>query len=123
MEQKEYIDRVAFRRKLIDEKGVYPACVSRALYEMPAEDVVEVVRCRDCVKWTVYENTEGAGYCHNRNFCFRYDSTAEREFTPITMPDDYCSYGERKGQARNTVATARGASTVIYSIVPVTEKR
>ena len=43
MEKKEYIDREAFKRKLIDEKCVYPAGVDHALYEMPAADVAPVV--------------------------------------------------------------------------------
>lgn len=61
-----------------------------------AVDFVEVVRCKDCKKWEHYENTSGAGYCHNKKYCFTYDTMLDREFTPITMPDDFCSYGERK---------------------------
>ena len=39
-----YIDADAFKRKLIDEKGVFPAIVARTLEQMPTTDVVEVVR-------------------------------------------------------------------------------
>lgn len=35
-----YIDAEAFKRKLLDEKGFFPAIVSRALVEMPTADVV-----------------------------------------------------------------------------------
>lgn len=38
----EYIEREAFKRKLVDEKNFFPAIVARALDEMPAADVVEV---------------------------------------------------------------------------------
>ena len=61
-------------------------------------DFVEVVRCKDCKKWEHYENTSGAGYCHNKKYCFTYGTMLDREFTPITNPYDYCSYGERKEQ-------------------------
>ena len=37
-----YIDREAFKRKLVNEKSFYPAIVARALEEMPIADVVEV---------------------------------------------------------------------------------
>ena len=62
----------------------------------PTADVVEYVRCKDCKKWEHYENTSGAGYCHNKKFCFTYNAKFDNEFTPVTMPDDYCSYGERR---------------------------
>jgi hypothetical protein len=39
-----YIDREAFKRKLVNEKSFYPAIVARALEEMPASDVVEVTK-------------------------------------------------------------------------------
>lgn len=46
-----------------------------------AANVVEVVRCRDCLSWIRYSNrTNGECFCHNR----------------MTYGDDFCSYGERK---------------------------
>lgn len=44
-----------------------------------------IIRCKDCTKWERYNNTAGAGYCHYR-----------KRFTTVTMPNDFCSYGERK---------------------------
>ena len=70
----------------------------RIVRTAPTADVVEVVRCKDCKKWEQYENTSGAGYCHNKNYCFTYDAMLDREFTPITMPEDFCSYGERRSE-------------------------
>ena len=34
-----YIDAEAFKRKLIDEKGFFPAIVARALEEMPGANI------------------------------------------------------------------------------------
>ena len=64
MEQKEYIDRVAFKRKLIDEKAVYPACVARALDEMPVEDVAPVVH-GEWKKRTTYPIGYDCSECNN----------------------------------------------------------
>lgn len=53
--------------------------VSNALYEAPAADVVEVVRCKDCKYFRL-----GFDVCRHDlalNCCNR---------------DDFCSYGERK---------------------------
>lgn len=79
MAEKEYIEREAFKRKLIDEKSFFPAIVASALKEMPAADVVEVVRCRDCK----HRNPYGSK-------CLRDNLWHD--------PDGYCSYGERREQ-------------------------
>lgn len=58
--------------------------------EMPAADVAEVVRCRDCeyVRPTINVHTgEQAGI-----WCALHDIIN-------VSPDDYCSRGERKGDA------------------------
>lgn len=83
-----------FEKTKEDKRMIY---IERSIIDAtPTADVVEVVRCKDCKKWEHYENTSGAGYCHNKKYCFTYGTMLDREFTPITMPDDYCSYGERK---------------------------
>ena len=71
-----YIDREAFKRNLIDEKGFYPAIVARALEEMPAADVAEVVRCKDCTEWDEKEGECSHWYGFREN--------------------DFCSYGEKR---------------------------
>lgn len=48
----------------------------RTIDEIPAADVVEVVRCKDCINW-------------NGNDCI----TIYGLFAP--RPDDYCSRGEK----------------------------
>ena len=45
-----------------------------------ANDVVPVVRCKDCKHWTM-------GYCNN----FAY-----YDYEPVTNESDFCSYGERR---------------------------
>lgn len=57
--------------------------IMRTIKQMPAADVVEVVRCKDCVHCVVRE----------------YDIIDELEcefFDVFTDPLDYCSRGERK---------------------------
>ena len=58
--------------------------------KLPAADVVEVVRCKDCKHWkpsgseagSCFENLEPIGGCRWVNFCRK--------------ASDFCSYGERK---------------------------
>ena len=54
--------------------------------EAPTADVVEVVRCKDCVYW------DGRGYDGR---CEARKNGLIREYTNY---DDFCSYGERKEQ-------------------------
>lgn len=53
----------------------------------PAVDAVEVVRCRDCKFFRVMKYS-GSTYCKR---------TVETYGIRITNPEDFCSYGERKG--------------------------
>ena len=50
---------------------------------LPAADVVEVVRCKDCEHWHEWEN--GTGSCDRSGSVFWTGTDA----------DDFCSYGER----------------------------
>ena len=60
---------------------------------IPAADVVEVVRCRECVHWkpigskagNSFSDMEYIGGCEFTKYCCR--------------ESDFCSYGERKGGA------------------------
>lgn len=58
--------------------------VLTCIYTAPAADVAEVVRCKEC-KYRM-EST-GAG-----------NSLCERKMLGLVRPDDFCSYGERKGR-------------------------
>lgn len=63
---------------ICDEKCKYShleRCTGDRLADyLIANDVVPVVRCKDCKHW-------------NNGDCYRIE---------LTRPDDYCSYGERK---------------------------
>lgn len=51
--------------------------------DCPLEDVVAVIRCRDCKYWD------------DDRRCNGIENGLMREYT---KPDDYCSYGERKDE-------------------------
>ena len=54
--------------------------------DMPTVDAVEVVRCKDCEFW---------GGVIFGNVCRRW-SAPLAGMKNCTMPDDFCSYGERR---------------------------
>ena len=63
-------------------------CIARDISELPAADVAEVVRCKDC-KWFA-DNNGGEWYGCKMFHVVR--------ITPedAPKPDDFCSYGERR---------------------------
>ena len=67
-------------RCIEEGKGLFRAvCMAIKCFveQMPTVDAVEVVRCKDCK--------------HNKDgFCVGYHAQHD------IMPDDFCSYGERK---------------------------
>ena len=71
----EYIDREKAKSLLHIE---YAYAAEQLLDEIPAADVAPVVRCKDC-------KHEFGGSCILCGFQKR-------------KPDDFCSYGERKGK-------------------------
>ena len=58
----------------------------KAIRQTAAADVVEVVRCKDCVYW------DGTGY---RGRCEAPENGLIRDYT---NNDDFCSYGERRAE-------------------------
>ena len=62
-------------------------CVDRAIRAMPAADVVEVVRCRDCKHLT------------DDGFCWQNIHAVVGYKMP--NPNDYCSYGKIKDGEQN----------------------
>ena len=88
---KEYIEREAAKRELLS----WAVCMNHPEYLMkddamhvidsvPAADVAEVVRCRECKH---YEDTSVLGFVH----CWLHDLTMRY--------NDFCSYGKREGGA------------------------
>lgn len=92
---KDYIDRKEARREIIARRDKQAATKAYgweweyngfnhsvlAIGCIPAADVVEVVRCKDCRWW----NGKEARVC------------VIEPYEPCRKPDDYCSRGERKG--------------------------
>ena len=90
MAEKEYIEREALLKRLCDSD---PANMEdyyyNAIKEAPAADVVEVVRCKDCKHYSFAQSI-------NRYECNIFNGAYEFIGYP-TKPNDFCSYGERKG--------------------------
>lgn len=103
MAEKEYIERGAAINRLLSvavtgdvfgmgvQFGVDHAIA--VLNEAPAANVVEVVRCRDCI---LYEPNYLPGLRKNDNYgiCTRYKFLTE-EYS-LRFETDFCSYGTRK---------------------------
>ena len=76
----EFIEDVLWVKSCYYKDDVCPNC----RYFEEKEDVVPVVRCKDCVYW------DGLGYSGR---CEGYHNGLMRDYTNY---DDYCSYGERR---------------------------
>ena len=93
MAEKEYIDRHALLDDLdaaMKNSGmgyVVGQTMKRYIKRVPVADVVEVVRCKDCVDYKC-----DTPYCqkHSKGYCDRDGAIKQREH--------YCAYGERKDQ-------------------------
>ena len=93
----EHIEREAIIKSIVDEQAENHVGWGNAGYEIgyhnglsmakamvlkaPAADVVAVVRCKDC-KHYQKDMLFGKAYCDGREI----------------KPDDFCSYGERRGE-------------------------
>lgn len=88
---KKYIDpdKIDFRLPYFtDTYGdalVSLSAVRAAIAQTPGEDVVEVVRCRDCKYF-------GKDIGYGKHDCKKYEM-------PFCLDNDFCSYGEKKEQA------------------------
>lgn len=83
MPDKEYIEREAVNN-VLDELMVNDSLYN-ALQDIPAADVVSIVRCKDCI----YYNAT-----HEACNCGKKETNGVGVFFPNA--DDFCSYGERK---------------------------
>lgn len=78
----EYIEREALKKKLGDLHFPNYGYALIAINEMPAADVVEVVRCGICQYF-------------DEPYCIRNDDETHRErINMLTV--DFCSYGKRR---------------------------
>jgi hypothetical protein len=91
---KEYIDReeVILAVRHAWAKGLEP---TQYIEQIPAADVVEVVRCEDCIR----RGTEGcAMYWDTEDCAMRYGCEYGEQHTWET-DNDFCSWGERRDNA------------------------
>ena len=96
MMTKEYIEREAALDAITHNTLIDPtesdivaltlAVAQKNIRKVPAADVVEVVRCRDCQHYI-----DGKCYVSNRKRIFTYDVNIHHR-----KADDFCSYGERR---------------------------
>lgn len=80
----EYIDREKAKRLLHIE---YAYAAEQLLDEIPAADVAPVVRCKDCKHYDL-------GVCLK----IYSNGNAHPEAWQPRRPEDFCSYGDRKGK-------------------------
>lgn len=78
-----YIDADALIRKLPNER--YKGVLRRVLEQAPTADVVEVVRCKDCIHKSTWERDPALT-------TFTCGVSGMRFVDDI----DFCSYGERR---------------------------
>lgn len=65
--------------------------VRKAIAQTPTEeDVLKIVRCKDCQYWNTRDSKGIQGIC----LCGKKDYYYGSEFYPFA--DDFCSYAERK---------------------------
>ena len=83
------IDADVIKAKLMEYIGLTNG-FDRAFNETPTIDAVSVVRCKDCRHWSGCKST-----MHNNHLCGR---AKEQNVDYWTRADDFCSYGERKGE-------------------------
>lgn len=83
------IDANALKRDLIDNWAFYSVLMKNALDRQPTIDAVPVVRCKDCKHWKRFRDDRGL--CKQETFTLD-DNTVD----PVTEPNDFCSYGERR---------------------------
>ena len=102
---KEYIER---KRAIVDACNsleLYPseyAELENALNRIPAADVVEVVRCRECKYWGdeagELQRSDGVLFARCKVHNYLLDG---RHTGWCPTENDFCSYGERKEGADN----------------------
>ena len=88
-----YVNAADAAEKIAEKHGIPLGDLVDTFAEIPAADVTEVVRCRECVHWkptgskagNSFSDMEYIGGCEFTKYCRR--------------ESDFCSYGERKGGA------------------------
>ena len=66
--------------------------IKHMVFDSPAADVVEVVRCKDCKHCMAFKDKSDGFYGHCRIWLTRVISN----YAALVDADGYCSYGKRK---------------------------
>lgn len=94
----EYIEREVAIARLTALEVTRPLAsmmdAKRVLADMPAADVVEVARCRDCEFSRELTKTEKRIWLDECRAC--ESPEAPQNGYMIVFPDDFCSYGKRR---------------------------
>ena len=88
----EYIKKETAYRAIMGERpeAREPSWFAELVLEIPAADVVEVVRCRDCKHWKPSGSKGGKSFSDMEYIgCCKFANCCRRE-------SDFCSLGERK---------------------------
>lgn len=99
----QYINREAAKRELLS----WAVCMNRPEYLMrddalhvidsiPAADVVEVVRCKDCKYFLQYSEKYAQEVEHADGDCLIKIMHCQGKQYYACQYDDYCGYGERR---------------------------
>ena len=95
---KEYIERQTLLHKIRWASSAEEAVMS--VRRIPAADVVEVVRCRECKYWGdeagELQRSDGVLFARCKVHNYLLDG---RHTGWCPTENDFCSYGERKGGA------------------------
>ena len=75
----------------VNSDGAYGYVDAKQISEAPTVDTVPVVRCEKCEHWV--KNDDGQCVCALFDIANSYGEPV------VTKPDNFCSYGKRKGEA------------------------
>ena len=95
-----YVNAVAAAEKIAEKHGIPLGDLVETFAEIPAADVVEVVRCRECKYWGdeagELQRSDGVLFARCKVHNYLLDG---RHTGWCPTENDFCSYGERKGGA------------------------
>ena len=95
-----YVNAADAAEKISEKHGIPLGDLVDTFAEIPAADVVEVVRCRECKYWGdeagELQRSDGVLFARCKVHNYLLDG---RHTGWCPTENDFCSYGERKGGA------------------------
>jgi len=86
IKREDVLDAIRERIRRVGMKTPLVLSIGNAVVDVPASDVVEVVRCKDCKHWI-------AGHISDNDTFYPPKCALVRD---ERSNDDFCSYGERR---------------------------